>query len=90
MFTINVIYGVAFYRFCIGEMAALKFSANITMMFREAKTLADRIVQAKHFGFKYIEIVLPYEESKESISQALKANSVQCSLINAWPGLSCT
>ena len=57
------------------------------MMFRETKTLAQRIAEASKFGFKYVEIVLPYEESKESIAMALKDKNMKCSLINAWPGV---
>ena len=64
---------------------ALKFSANVSMMYKETSSLRERIFKASAFGFKYIEVTAPYVEEKDVLSQTVKDASIQCSLINAWP-----
>lgn len=64
----------------------LKFAANISMMFQEIPTLAERYKAAKDAGFRYVECTFPYSESVESLSAALKAADLEQVLINGYAG----
>lgn len=66
----------------------LKFAANLSMMFQEIATVAERYKAAKDAGFEFVEVCFPYHESIESLSQAKTASGVEQILINSHPGLS--
>lgn len=65
---------------------SIKFSANITMMFCEVPTLAERYGAAKAAGFKYVESAFPYFEPLESLRDAKEKAGVEQIVINTWPG----
>uniref|UniRef100_A0A8W8L6P1 Putative hydroxypyruvate isomerase n=1 Tax=Magallana gigas TaxID=29159 RepID=A0A8W8L6P1_MAGGI len=65
---------------------SIKFSANITMMFSELPTLAERYGAAKAAGFKYVESAFPYFEPLESLRDAKEKAGVEQIVINTWPG----
>ncbi|KAK7099716.1 putative hydroxypyruvate isomerase [Littorina saxatilis] len=64
----------------------LKFAANLSMMFQEIATVAERYKAAKDAGFQYVEVAFPYHESMESLSSAKKAAGLEQILINSYPG----
>lgn len=65
---------------------SIKFSANITMMFCEVPTLAERYGAAKAAGFKNVESAFPYFEPLESLRDAKEKAGVEQIVINTWPG----
>lgn len=75
---------------CIRKLStdnmSIKFSANITMMFCEVPTLAERYGAAKAAGFKYVESAFPYFEPLESLRDAKEKAGVEQIVINTWPG----
>ena len=65
----------------------LKFAANLSMMFQEIATVAERYKAAKDAGFKFVEVCFPYHESIESLSKAKTESGLEQILINSCPGL---
>jgi hydroxypyruvate isomerase len=73
----------------------LKFSANLSLLFRELPFLA-RFDAARRHGFAGVEIQLPYEHSTQALRRAAADAGVSVVLINAprgpdpsVPGLAC-
>lgn len=64
----------------------LKFAANISMMFKEKPTLAERYEAAKDAGFKYVEATFPYGEDAGTLAEARSRAGLEHVLINCWPG----
>ncbi|KAK7501049.1 hypothetical protein BaRGS_00007534 [Batillaria attramentaria] len=64
----------------------LKFAANISMMFQEIPTLAERYQAAKNAGFQFVECTFPYQEKAEDLSKARIAAGLDHVLINGYPG----
>ena len=64
----------------------LKFAANISMLFQEIPSLANRFKAAKDAGFRYVECTFPYAEGAEELGQAREEAGVEHVLINGWPG----
>ena len=50
----------------------LRFAANISWLFKEKKSLLDRITEASKHGFKYIELAWPYDYTVEQFSDKVK------------------
>jgi hypothetical protein len=78
-------FSTSFVRFYPSTMP-LKFAANISMMFQEKGSLAERYSAAKNAGFKFVEAVFPYSESCESLAAAKSASGLEQVLINSYPG----
>jgi hydroxypyruvate isomerase len=64
-------------------MAGLNFSANLSFLFTEYKTYAERFEAAAAAGFKGVEINFPYTEPVEDIVDGATLDIV---LINTFPG----
>ncbi|XP_064617178.1 putative hydroxypyruvate isomerase [Liolophura sinensis] len=64
----------------------LKFAANLSMMFTEFPTLAERYEAAKDAGFKYVEATFPYGEDAGTLAEARRRAGLEHVLINGWPG----
>jgi len=62
-----------------------KFSANLTMLFKEVDFL-DRFERAARAGFKAVEFLFPYEWDKEQLKARLKANGLDVVLHNLPAG----
>ena len=62
-----------------------RFSANISMMFREVD-LPDRFDAAARAGFKAVEIQFPYEFDKEMLAERARRAGVEVVLINLTAG----
>jgi len=62
-----------------------KFSANLTMLFKEVDFL-DRFERAAGAGFKAVEFLFPYEWDKEQLKARLKANGLEVVLHNLPAG----
>ncbi len=67
-------------------MPPLKICANLTMMFKEAPSLAERYALAASAGFRAVEFAFPYDEDPEQLASAKAAAGVEQVLINAFPG----
>lgn len=63
----------------------LKFSANVTMLFKEVPFL-DRFREAAAAGFKAVEFMFPYEFLPEQLKTALDANQLSLVLFNLPAG----
>ncbi|KAL8574012.1 hypothetical protein ACOMHN_029459 [Nucella lapillus] len=64
----------------------LKFAANLSTMFLEIPTLAERYNAAKQAGFQAVEAIFPYSESMESLARAKEESGLEHVLINSFPG----
>ncbi|XP_076441503.1 putative hydroxypyruvate isomerase [Babylonia areolata] len=64
----------------------LKFAANISTMFQEIPSLAERYTAAKQAGFQAVEAVFPYSENVDSLSRAREESGLEHVLINSFPG----
>lgn len=65
---------------------ALKFSCNLSTLFKEAPTILERYKLAKDAGFKYVESGFPLGFSVEQVAEAKKNAGVQQVLINVYTG----
>ncbi|MFC2008479.1 2-oxo-tetronate isomerase [Chloroflexota bacterium] len=62
-----------------------KFSANLSMLFKEVDFL-DRFEKAAKFGFKGVEFLFPYEWDKEELLERIKKNNLEMVLFDFPPG----
>ncbi len=62
-----------------------KFSANLSMLFKEVDFL-DRFELAARAGFKAVEFLFPYEWEKAELQQRLRANGLEVVLHNLPAG----
>ena len=68
-------------------MSSLRFSANVSMLFKESGDILKRFVSAKEAGFKAVECTFPYEETTpEALKDVLEKTELQHVLINGYPG----
>ncbi|KAK2488609.1 hypothetical protein MC885_013058 [Smutsia gigantea] len=67
-------------------MAPLRFSANVSWLFREFPSLPARLQAAASAGFEAAEIGWPYEEPPETLARAAREAGLQLVLINTPPG----
>ncbi|CAG7825303.1 unnamed protein product [Allacma fusca] len=65
------------------KMTGLNFSANLSFLFTEHKTYAERFQAAAAAGFKGVEINFPYTESVEDLKNGAILDVV---LMNTYPG----
>lgn len=65
----------------------LKLAANLSMMFAEVPTLAERYECAKDAGFKYVTATFPYAEDAGTLAKARRKAGLEQVLINGWPGI---
>lgn len=65
----------------------LKLAANLSMMFAEVPTLAERYECAKDAGFKYVTATFPYAEDAGALAKARRKAGLEQVLINGWPGI---
>ena len=63
-----------------------KLAANINWMFNEFELL-DRFEQAAEVGFKGVEILRPYEHTKEEIARGYRRHNLTAVLFNVAPGV---
>ncbi len=64
----------------------LKFSANLSWLFKEVDTLEGRYAAAQKAGFQAVESSFPFDTAVEVLSKAREEAGVEHVLINAWPG----
>jgi hydroxypyruvate isomerase len=62
-----------------------KFSANLSMLFKEVEFL-DRFERAALAGFKAVEFLFPYEWDKDELKDRLDAHGLEIVLHNLPPG----
>ncbi|XP_036858249.2 putative hydroxypyruvate isomerase isoform X1 [Manis javanica] len=67
-------------------MAPLRFSANVSWLFRELPGLSARLQAAASAGFEAAEIGWPYEEPPEALAHAAREAGLRLVLINTPPG----
>lgn len=67
------------------DIAVLKFSANLSMLFTE-RPLAERFAAARAAGFGAVEIQFPYELDIDTLKRLLDDNQLQLVLINVPAG----
>ncbi|KAK2704804.1 putative hydroxypyruvate isomerase isoform X1 [Artemia franciscana] len=65
---------------------ALKFCANLSMMFTEHETLKARIEAAGKAGFHAFEVAFPYEAPLEDLHDVKEKYKMSLELINTFPG----
>lgn len=63
----------------------LKFAANLSMLYTELP-LQKRFAAAAEDGFSYVEMLWPYEFSKEQVKDLLESNHLKLVLINTCAG----
>ena len=64
---------------------ALKFSANLSMLYREVPFL-DRFARAAEAGFSVVEVQFPYEAGVQNVNGRLDSLGLTLSLFNLPPG----
>ena len=69
-------------------MKPLRFCANLTTMFTETSSLAERYELAHRSGFSAVECAFPYGVPAEELQRVLAALGLKQVLINAEPGAS--
>jgi len=62
-----------------------RFSANLTFLFNEVPFL-ERFGEAAAAGFRAVEFAFPYDYQHKDVADRLKADKLDCVLINAPPG----
>lgn len=67
-------------------MAPLRFSANVSWLFRELPSLPARLRAAGSSGFEAAEIGWPYGEPPEALARTAQEVGLQLVLINTPPG----
>ena len=68
-------------------MSGLRFSANVSMLFKDTGDLISRFSSAKEAGFKAVECTFPYTETTpEELVDALEKTGLQHVLVNGYPG----
>lgn len=60
------------------------FAANLTFLFKEYPFL-ERFAEARAAGFKWVEVLFPYEDSASEIERRMIQAGVQMALINCPP-----
>ena len=68
------------------KMPALRFCANLSMMFCEESNLLRRYSLANSAGFKAVEFAFPYDFGKDELAQEKEKLGLEQILINAYPG----
>ena len=64
----------------------LRVCANLTKLFVETSSLAERYRLAAKAGFRAVEVAFPYEVSAGELARAKAEAGVEQVLINAFPG----
>lgn len=62
-----------------------KFAANLTMLYTDSPVL-DRLARARASGFRYVELLFPYDQPIDTIATALDRHGLTMVLINMPPG----
>lgn len=63
----------------------LRFAANLTLLFPEAPPL-ERFALAARAGFRYVEMLFPYQLDLDDVERTLRAQRLELVLFNVDPG----
>nr|XP_033772054.1 putative hydroxypyruvate isomerase [Geotrypetes seraphini] len=67
-------------------MAPLRFSANLSWLFREQAELPDRFRAAAAAGFQAVEVAWPYAYEAARLRDAARGSGLRVTLLNTPPG----
>ena len=64
----------------------LKYSANLSMLFKELPDLVARYTAAKAAGFSAVEVSFPYNIPVEKLVEVKEREGLEQVLVNSFPG----